>query len=110
MRFTIDKETFIKALNLVSKPVPTKSYVASLVFIKLALNDMGLNLVGSNEILAISTTISFSEKMLYNIIIRRYIMSTRGLYAIRYNGVDKGTYNHSRNKQWLGKDNNQCCG
>lgn len=61
MRFTINKEVFLKSLNLVSRPVPSKSYVASLVFIKLVLNENGLNMTGSNETIAITTTIPFKD-------------------------------------------------
>ncbi len=57
MRFTIIKDEFLKALNVVSRPVPVKSFVASLVFIKLTLDEQGLTLIGSNETIAISTTI-----------------------------------------------------
>jgi len=60
MRFTINKDEFLKALNIVSKPVPVKSFVASLVFIKLTLDDKGLTLIGSNETIAISTLIPFT--------------------------------------------------
>ena len=61
MRFTINRDDFLKALNIVSKPIPSKSFIASLVFIKLTLNDDGLNLVGSNETIAISTTILYNK-------------------------------------------------
>ena len=61
MRFTISRDEFLKALRLVSKPVPVKAYIASLVFIKLVLDDRGLNLVGSGETIAISTLIPFSK-------------------------------------------------
>lgn len=57
MRFTINKDEFLKALNIVSKPVPVKSFIASYVFIKLTLDDNGLTLVGSNETIAISILI-----------------------------------------------------
>jgi len=62
MRFTINKEEFLKALNIVSRPVPAKSFVPSLVFIKVVLDDRGLNLIGSNETIAISTTIPFMKE------------------------------------------------
>lgn len=61
MRFTIDRETFLKSLRLVAKPVPVKAYIASLVFIKLVLDDKGLTLVGSGETIAISTLIPFNK-------------------------------------------------
>lgn len=61
MRFTINREEFLKALSVVSKPIPTKSFVASLVFVKLVLDDRGLNLIGSNETIAISTIIPFAK-------------------------------------------------
>lgn len=60
MRFTINREEFLKALNIATKPIPSKSFVASLVFLKLTLDHNGLNLVGSNETIAISTNIPFS--------------------------------------------------
>ena len=60
MRFTIKKDVLLKSLSLVAKPVPSKSYIASLIFIKLTLNENGLNLIGSNETIAISTTIPYS--------------------------------------------------
>ncbi|MCQ2793872.1 MAG: DNA polymerase III subunit beta [Bacilli bacterium] len=61
MRFTINREEFLKALNVVSKPIPSKSFVASLIFVKLVLDDRGLNLIGSNETIAISTLIPFAK-------------------------------------------------
>ena len=61
MRFTINKNEFLKSLSVVSKPIPSKSFIASLVFVKLSLDDRGLTLVGSNESIAISTIINFTE-------------------------------------------------
>ncbi len=61
MRFTIEKETFLKSLRLVAKPIPAKSFIASLVFIKLVLDDRGLTLIGSGETIAISTLIPFTK-------------------------------------------------
>lgn len=61
MRFTINREYFLKGLNIVTRPIPTKSFVASLVFVKVSLDNDGLTLIGSNETIAIQTIIPFKD-------------------------------------------------
>ena len=56
MRFTIDKEQFLKSLNAASKAVPSKSASPYLTNLKLELNEKGLEILGSNGDISIKAT------------------------------------------------------
>ncbi|HKL73078.1 MAG TPA: DNA polymerase III subunit beta [Candidatus Onthovivens sp.] len=57
MKFTINKEQFARGLNATSKVVSNKVTDPILSYLKLTLNDDGLNLIGSNGDISISTFI-----------------------------------------------------
>ena len=57
MRFIINREQFLKGLVTASKPVPSKGALPILLFLKLQLDENGLNILGSNGEVAISYTI-----------------------------------------------------
>lgn len=59
MRFTIDKETFLKGLNLVGKAIPQKTELPILSNIKITMSEKGLELVASDNNITIQTTIPF---------------------------------------------------
>ena len=61
MRFTINKEKFLKALNATSHGVAVKSPNPVLSNVKLDLNEKGLEITGSNAELAIRVTIPYME-------------------------------------------------
>ena len=61
MRFTINKEKFLKALNAASHGVAVKSPNPVLSNVKLDLNEKGLEITGSNAELAIRVTIPYME-------------------------------------------------
>lgn len=59
MRFTIDKESLMKELTLVSKAIPQKAELPILANIKLALTEKGLEITGSDNNITISTIVPF---------------------------------------------------
>lgn len=59
MRLKINREAFLKALNVASKAIGSKSPLPVMTQLKLTLDDKGLDLLGSNNELAIKTTIPF---------------------------------------------------
>jgi DNA polymerase-3 subunit beta len=59
MRFTIDKEQFLKSLNAASKAVPSKSASPYLTNLKLELNEKGLEILGSNGDISIKATVPY---------------------------------------------------
>lgn len=59
MRFTIDKETLMKGLTLVSKAIPQKAELPILANFKLALTEKGLEITGSDNNITICTIIPF---------------------------------------------------
>ena len=56
MRLTIDKESFLKALNNASHAINPKNPVAILSNFKLELNERGLDVTGSNNEITIRST------------------------------------------------------
>lgn len=59
MRFTINREAFLKSLTLASKAVPAKSAYPVLVNLRLELNEKGLEVVGSNGDVVIRSTVPY---------------------------------------------------
>lgn len=59
MRFTIDKESLMKGLLLVSKAIPQKAELPILANVKLALTQKGLEITGSDNNITISTVVPF---------------------------------------------------
>lgn len=59
MRFTIDKESLLKGLLLVSKAIPQKAELPILANFKLALTQKGLEITGSDNNITICTTVPF---------------------------------------------------
>lgn len=59
MRFTINREQLLKGLTLVSKAVPPKAEVPILQNIKLSLTERGLEILGSDNNIAIQTVIPY---------------------------------------------------
>lgn len=59
MRFTIDKETLMKGLTLVAKAIPQKAELPILANFKLALNEKGLEITGSDNNMTISTVVPY---------------------------------------------------
>ena len=57
MRFTIDKEQFLKSLNAASKAVPSKSASPYLTNLKLELNEKGLEILTWSTIEKSSVTL-----------------------------------------------------
>ncbi len=57
MRFTINREAFLKGLNIASKAISTKSPIPVMMNFKLALTVEGLSIVGSNNELTIKTIV-----------------------------------------------------
>lgn len=53
MRFTINREEFLKGLTTASRAINAKNPIAALTNIKLDLNDNGLFVTGSNRDLTI---------------------------------------------------------
>lgn len=59
MRFTIDREQFLKGLSLVSKAVPPKAELPILQNIKLSLTEKGLEILGSDNNITIRTIVPY---------------------------------------------------
>lgn len=59
MRFTVNREYLLKALQMVSKATPAKSELPILQNVKMSLNVRGLELTGSDNNMAIRTTIPY---------------------------------------------------
>ena len=59
MRFTIEKDQFLKSLNAASKAVPSKSASPYLTNLKLDLNEKGLEILGSNGDISIKATVPY---------------------------------------------------
>lgn len=59
MRLKIERETFLKGLNVASKAIGSKSPLPVMSQLKLSLDEKGLDLLGSNNEIAIKTTIPF---------------------------------------------------
>ena len=60
MRFTIKREELLKALNIASKAVASKSAIPVLINFKLELNEEGLVIIGSNGDLIIRTVVPYT--------------------------------------------------
>ena len=61
MRFIISRNRLLNALNVVSKAVTTRTPIAVLTGIKFELTEEGLNLVGSDTDLSISTNVKVED-------------------------------------------------
>lgn len=59
MRFTIDREQFLKGLTTASKAIGSKSPIPVMTNVKIEISNKGLELTGSNTELTIQTTIPF---------------------------------------------------
>ncbi len=59
MRFTIDKESFLKGLGIASHAIGGKNANPILLYFKLEISNEGLNIVGYNQEIGISTSIPF---------------------------------------------------
>ncbi len=59
MRFKINREHFLKGLNIASKAIGLKSPIPALSQMKLSLDNKGLDLIASNNEIAIKTKIPF---------------------------------------------------
>jgi len=59
MRFTIDKESLMKGLTLVSKAIPQKAELPILGNFKLSMTEKGLEITGSDNNITISTIVPF---------------------------------------------------
>src|SRR5574344_1859272 len=59
MKFTINKDEFLKGLLQVGKIIPTKAIYPTLTNVKIELNDAGLVLTGSDGQISIQSTIPF---------------------------------------------------
>jgi DNA polymerase-3 subunit beta len=59
MRFTIEKESLMKGLTLVSKAIPQKAELPIFANIKLALTEKGLEITGSDGNISICTVVPF---------------------------------------------------
>jgi DNA polymerase-3 subunit beta len=59
MRFTIEKESLMKGLTLVSKAIPPKTELPIFANIKLALTEKGLEITGSDGNISICTIVPF---------------------------------------------------
>lgn len=62
MRFTIDKEQFLKGLAMVSKAIPQKIELPILTNVKMELSDKGLELTGSDNNMTIHTLVPYMVK------------------------------------------------
>lgn len=62
MKFTIDREEFLKGLSIASRAVASKSAIPVLNNLKIDLDETGLYLTGSNNDLTIKTMIPYSEE------------------------------------------------
>src|SRR5574344_1102137 len=61
MRFVINREAFVKALTIATRPVGSKTVLPILMKVKMVLDEEGLSLIGSNQELAIKTCVPFKE-------------------------------------------------
>ena len=61
MRFTINREEFLKGLTTASRAINAKNPIAALTNIKLDLNENGLFIMGSNYDLTIRTFIPYKQ-------------------------------------------------
>ena len=59
MRLTINKEQFLKGLNVASRAVPSKSPTPILTYISLTLDERGLEILGSNGELTVCSTVPY---------------------------------------------------
>lgn len=59
MRFTINREQFLKGLNIANKAIGSKSPIPVMANVKMEMAEEGLKLTGSNTELTIQTTIPF---------------------------------------------------
>ncbi len=59
MRFTIDKEQFVKGLTMVSKAIPQKTALPILANVKIELSHKGLELTGSDNDMTIHTVVPY---------------------------------------------------
>ena len=62
MRLKINREAFLKGLNVASKAIGSKSPLPVMSQIKLTLDDKGLDILGSNNEIAIKTGIPFMSE------------------------------------------------
>ena len=60
MRFTIDKEQFLKGLAMVSKAIPQKIELPILSNVKMDLTEKGLELTGSDNNMTIHTIVRYA--------------------------------------------------
>ncbi len=61
MRFTINRDYLLKAINIANKPVGQKNPLPILLCLLLTLDEQGLTIVGSNSELSIATTIPYKD-------------------------------------------------
>jgi len=59
MRLKINREAFLKGLNTAAKAIGSKSPIPVMTQIKLTLTEKGLDLLGSNNEIAVKTTVPF---------------------------------------------------
>ena len=59
MRFTIDKEQFLKGLTMASKAIPQKIELPILANVKMNLSEKGLELTGSDNNITIHTVVPY---------------------------------------------------
>lgn len=59
MRFTINKEAFLKALTTVGHAIPAKPVIALLTNFRLELNEKGLEILGSDNEITIRSTVPY---------------------------------------------------
>lgn len=59
MKFTINREQFLKGLTIASKAIGSKSPIPVMVNVKLSLDEKGLNIIGSNNELSIKTIVPY---------------------------------------------------
>ena len=62
MKFTVNREELLKALNIASKAIAIKTPIPVLSNFKLVVNDKGLTIVSSNNELSIVTRVTYSSK------------------------------------------------
>ena len=61
MRFTINRDAFLKGLNIAGKAIGSKSPIPVMMNFKLHLTVEGLSIVGSNNELTIKTVVPMNE-------------------------------------------------
>ena len=62
MKFTVNREELLKALNIASKAIAIKTPIPVLSNFKLVIDDKGLTIVSSNNELSIVTRVTYSSK------------------------------------------------